>query len=212
MTRQVVVFDLGNVLIPWDRRALFADLVADPADVDHLCDHVLTMAENARLDAGLPLEHLIADLGKRHPDHREVLEAFGARWDETVGPAIDGSVAILASLLDAGHRCYALSNWNADTFTWIEDRYPFLGWFDGLVISGREGVVKPDPAIYRLLCDRHGVDPTDAVFIDDSPVNVAAAVALGFDGIVFTDPDQLADELRARGLPGGITRPAASAR
>ena len=120
-----------------------------------------------------------------------MIEAFGARWDETLGPAIEGSVEILRELLDAGHRCYALSNWNAETFASIEDRYPFLVWFDGLVISGREGVIKPDPAIYRLLCDRHGIEPDEAVFVDDSPTNVAAAVALGFDGIVFTDPDQL---------------------
>lgn len=196
------MFDLGNVLIPWDRRWLFGKLIADPAEVDNFCDHVLTMAENARLDAGLPLADLVADLSGRHPDHREVLEAFGSRWDETIGPAIDGSVAILRALLDAGHRCYALSNWNAGTFAAIEDRYPFLAWFDGLVISGREGIIKPDPAIYRLLCDRHQVEPADAVFIDDSVTNVAAAIALGFDGIVFTDPDQLAADLRERGLAG----------
>jgi 2-haloacid dehalogenase len=195
------VFDLGNVLIPWDRRWLFAKLIADPAEVDHFCDHVLTMAENARLDAGLPLADLVAELSARHAAHRDVIEAFGARWDETIGPAIEGSVAILRSLLDAGHRCYALSNWNAETFASIEDRYPFLAWFDGLVISGREGVIKPDPAIYRLLCDRHDVAPHDAIFIDDSVTNVTAALELGFDGIVFTDPDRLGTALRERGLP-----------
>lgn len=197
-----MVFDLGNVLIPWDRRRLFAKLIDDPAEVDHFCDHVLTMAENARLDAGLRLADLVAELSVRHPAHHEVLAAFGERWDETLGPAIDGSVAILRALLDAGHRCYALSNWNADTFAAIEDRYPFLAWFDDMVISGREGVIKPDPAIYRLLCDRHDIRPDDAIFIDDSATNVRAAVALGFDGIVFADPDQLAAELRERGLPG----------
>lgn len=196
------MFDLGNVLIPWDRRRLFGKLIADPAALDHFCDHILTMAENARLDAGLPLADLVVDLAERHPDHREVLQAFGDRWDETIGPAIEGSVAILGSLVDAGHRCYALSNWNADTFAAIEDRYPFLAWFDGLIISGREGVIKPDPAIYRLLCDRHDVEPAEAVFIDDSATNVAAAIALGFDGIVFTDPESLAAELHRRGLPG----------
>lgn len=188
-------------MIPWDRRRLVAKLLDDPADVDHFCDHVLTLAENARLDAGLPLAELVADLGRRHRAHRRVIEAFGDRWDETLGPAIDGTVEILRELLDAGHRCYALSNWNADTFASIEDRYPFLAWFHGLVISGREGVIKPDPAIYRLLCDRHDVTPETAVFVDDSATNVAAATALGFDGIVFTDPDQLRAALRARGLP-----------
>lgn len=196
------MFDLGNVLIPWDRRRLFSKLMDDPAEVDHFCDHVLTMAENARLDAGLCLAELVAELGARHPEHRVALQAFASRWDETIGPAIEGSVAILRSLLEAGHRCYALSNWNADTFASIEDRYPFLEWFDGLVISGREGVIKPDSAIYRLLCERHDIEPADATFIDDSAGNVAAAIALGFDGIVFTDPDQLAAELRDRRLLG----------
>ena len=200
---RVIVFDLGNVLIPWDRRWLFATLIDDPAALDHFCENVLSLDDNARLDAGLPLTELVADLVQRHPDHQATLEAFESRWDETVGPAINASVAILRSLLDAGHRCYALSNWNADTFAMIEGRYPFLTWFDDLVISGREGLIKPDPAIYRLLCDRHGFEPGDAVFIDDSPTNVAAAGALGFDAIVFESPDQLAADLADRGLPDG---------
>lgn len=200
MSRQTVVFDLGNVLITWDRRLLYEQLIDDPDELQHFLDHVLTLEENAVLDRGTPLADMTADLARRHPDHHELIGAFGRRWPETLGPVIDGSVALLGELTAGDVRCFALSNWGADTFAMIEDRYEFLSWFDGLVISGREGMVKPEPEIFELLCERHDVVPGRAVFIDDSPANVAAAAALGFDTVHFTDPASLRAELEQRDL------------
>lgn len=197
-----VVFDLGNVLVRWDRRYLYERVIADPVERERFLDEVLTLEENARLDRGMPLAELAADLSARYPEDRALIEAFRDRWTETLGEVIEGSVAILEDLLtlEPRPRLLALSNWGRDTFAEAEARLGFLRHFDAMVISGREGVVKPEPAIFELLCERHGVDPADAVFIDDSAANVDAAAALGFRTVRFIDPEQCRRELRSLGL------------
>ena len=116
------------------------------------------------------------------------------------GP-IDGTVAILAELKTAGLPCYALSNMEPDKYVVRRERFEFLQWFDGAVVSGIEGVAKPDPAIFEILLDRHGLDPARTVFIDDSPGNVDAARSTGLDAVRFVSPEALRGDLRDRGLP-----------
>lgn len=195
-----VVFDLGNVLVPWDRRFLFEKLIDDPAELDRFLDEVLTLEVNAGLDRGVPLAEVTDALAARFPEERELIEAFRDRWPETLGEIISGSVAILEELRRLPLTLLALSNWGRDTFAMSEPHLPFLRHFDGIVISGREGVVKPEAEIFELLCERHGVEPARAVFIDDSAVNVGAAEALGFRTVHFSDPGQCRSELIALGL------------
>lgn len=195
-----VVFDLGNVLIEWDRRLLFEKLIDDPAELEVFLDTVFTMDDNAELDRGTPLHEVASAVAVRHPEHRDHVMAFADRWSETLGGVIEGSVTILRELSDNGVPLFALSNWGRDTFAMIEANYPFFELFDGMVISGREGVVKPDPAIFSLLCERHGFEAEDAVFIDDSGANIAAATSLGFDAILFEQPDRLRQQLIERRL------------
>ncbi|NNE72799.1 MAG: HAD family phosphatase [Acidimicrobiales bacterium] len=196
----IVVFDLGNVLIPWDRRFLYEKLIPDPTELDHFLDHVLTLDVNARLDRGTTLPALVAPLIDQHPQHQSLLEAFRDRWVETVKEPYPETVALLRELVDAGRTCYALSNWGADTFAMVQHQYRFLDWFDGLVISGREGVVKPEPEIFHRMCARYDFRPADALFIDDSAANIAAADRLGFATHLFTEPALLRADLTARGL------------
>ncbi len=197
---QVVVFDLGNVLIPWDRRFLYRRLIDDPAELDHFLEHVLTMDANARLDRGVPIQTVVDDLIAAHPAHAELLQAFADRWIETTGPPIEGTVRLFERLRGRGVPCFALSNWGRETFEQAEPRYPFLQWFDGRLISGYEGVVKPDPAIFELLCARFDLEPPQCLFVDDSAANIAAADSLGFATHHFATPEELAADLIARGL------------
>ena len=113
---------------------------------------------------------------------------------------IDGSIEILAELRQRKVPLYALTNWSAETFPQQRERFAFLSWFDGIVVSGREGVIKPDARIFRILLERHGVAPESAVFIDDVAENAAAAAALGLHGIHFQSPEQLRRELIAVGM------------
>ena len=196
-----VVFDLGNVLIPFDPRWLFRKLLDDEASIDRFFAETDFDAWNTAMDAGRRFADGIAAHSRRFPHYRALFEAFFARWPETVGEPIAESVEVLRGLQESGIRTYALTNFSAETYPLAAARFPFLADFDGAVVSGSEGVVKPDPAIYQRLVERYAVVPARAVFIDDKFENVDAARRLGFHAIHCTDPAQLRPALRALGLP-----------
>jgi 2-haloacid dehalogenase len=193
--RSVVVFDLGGVLIDWNPRHLYRKLFADDAAMEEFLSTVCTQAWNERQDAGRTFAEATALLREQHPHHAELIEAYGARFDEMMKGPIEGSVAILETLHRRGVPLYALSNWSRETFPLAERRFEFLRRFRGVVISGHEGVIKPDPRIFRILLERHRIAPEGAVYIDDNPRNAEAARALGIHGIHFTHPDKLRREL-----------------
>ena len=209
MATKAVVFDLGGVLIDWDPRHLYRKLLADEAAVEEFLATVCTPEWNAELDRGRPFAEGVAELVERHPEHAANIAAYHERWPEMVAGDIPGTVEVLAELRAAGVPLYALTNWSGETFAITRGRFEFLEWFDGLLVSGEERVTKPDPAIFRLLLDRFGLDPAATVFVDDAEANVAAARRLGIDAIRFTGPDDLRRELVARRL---LARSAPSAR
>jgi len=191
-----VIFDLGGVLIDWDPRYLYRRLFnGDEAAMEHFLANVCTADWNRRQDAGRPFAEAEAEAAARHPDKLALIQAWVRNFNEMIPRAIDGTVAILDELRQRQVRLYALTNWSAETFAPQPARFEFLAWFDGIVVSGREKLIKPDPRIVRLLLDRYAIAPARAVFIDDVPANAAAAAALGIHGIHFTSPDDLKREL-----------------
>lgn len=195
-----VIFDLGNVLIEWDRRNLYQKLISDPVELDAFLDGVFTMEDNAELDRGRPVHEVAQEVARRHPDQHDLVMAFADRWKETLGDVITGSVQILRDLSEQGVTLLALSNWGKDTFASIEADYEFFSLFDGMVISGREGCVKPGRKIFDVMCNRYDVKPSGAVFIDDSSANVVTAMTLGFDALLFEQPAMLRQQLIYRQL------------
>jgi 2-haloacid dehalogenase len=201
--RSTVVFDLGGVLIDWDPRHLYRKMFpGDEAAMERFLAEVCSPAWNIAQDAGRSWAEGIALLTARHPRHAGNIAAFRGRWTEMLGGPIAGSVAILGELRAAGTPLYALTNWSQETFPIAVELYDFLGWFDGIVVSGREGVVKPDPRLYGVLLDRYGLDPDDVVYIDDNAANATAATRLGMYGLHFTDPASLRTDLVGLGLLG----------
>ncbi len=198
-----VVFDLGGVLLDWSPHYLYRKLLPDDAAIDAYLAEVRFADWNATLDAGRPWAEAVEDLAARHPERRELIEAFHARWPETLGGAIEGTVAVMADLRSTGIRLLALSNWAAETFRTARDRFEVLDWFDGITISGEVGVGKPDRRIFEHFIATFEVDPAAAVYVDDMPANVEVATSLGFRAIRFTDPDALRDELADLGLLPG---------
>jgi 2-haloacid dehalogenase len=196
-----VVFDLGGVLIDWNPRYLYRTLFDDDDAMEEFLATVTTAEWNQAQDAGRPWAEAVADLAARHPDHRQLIEAYWQRWPEMLGDAIQPTVAILAELRAIGLGVYALSNWSAETFPVARPRFPFLEWFDGMVISGNERLIKPDPRIFRLLLARYRLTPGETVFIDDHATNVAAAETAGIVGLRFVDAMSLRRDLRALGVP-----------
>ena len=209
MSTKAVVFDLGGVLIDWDPRYLYRKLLADEAAVEEFLATVCTPEWNAELDRGRPFAEGVAELVERHPEHAATIAAYHERWPEMLAGDLPGTVEVLGELRAAGVPLYALTNWSAETFAITRGRFEWLGWFDGLLVSGEERMTKPDPAFFRLLLDRFGLDPGATVFVDDSEANVAAAGELGIDAVRFTGPDQLRRELSTRRI---LARPAPSAR
>ena len=198
MPVKAVVFDLGGVLIDWDPRYLYRKLLDDEAAVEEFLATVCTPEWNAEQDRGRPFAEGVAELVERHPVHAAAITAFHERWPEMLGGTVGGSVEVLAELRAAGVPVYALTNWSAETFGIARERFEFLEWFDGLLVSGEERMIKPDPAIFRLLLDRFGLDPAATFYVDDSEPNVEAAGRLGFDAVRFTTPAQLRQDLEAR--------------
>ncbi|VVD90372.1 HAD family hydrolase [Pandoraea pneumonica] len=197
-----IVFDLGNVLIRWDPRNLYRKIFgSDVAAMEQFLADVCNTEWNEQQDCGRPWKDAIDDAVARHPKHEANIRAYFERWSEMIPGDIAGTVDILKQLRSLDIRLLALTNWSAETFPIAQERFPFLGWFEGIVVSGRERMMKPDPAIFRLLIERHQLRPATTAFIDDSLRNVHAADHEGLLGIHFTSPDNLRTQLKALGVP-----------
>ena len=202
-----VVFDLGGVLIDWHPRHLLQRVADGPAATDELIVALDIAGAQQQLDRGVPIEQVRARWRERYADRADIVERYFDQWDETIAGALDDTVAILEELRARPIRLYALSNWSGDLFRRNRARFAFLDWFDGMMISGDEQIIKPDPRIYGLLAERFDIDPATAVFIDDREDNVEAARASGFAGVVFTSAGQLREELaRLELLDGHVER------
>lgn len=162
--------------------------------------HVCCDEWNLEQDRGRSFAEAVREATLRHPDYAAEIAAYDERWQEMLPHAIDGSVDILESLKARGVPLYAISNWNGEKFRETRSRFAFLDHFRDIVVSGDARLVKPDPAIYRLLLDRNGLAAKDCLFIDDSAANVAGAEAAGMRAHHFRSLELLADTLRQAGL------------
>lgn len=201
MAERAVIFDVGNVLLRWDARALYRQLLPDEAAIDAFFAETGFHDWNLGFDGGADWDEGVAAHSVRFPHRAGLLGAFHDRWHETVLGPIEGSVAILEALEAEGVPLYAITNFAWPKWQEARARFGFLGRFRDAVVSGRERMLKPDPAIYRLCLERNGLAAADCVFVDDSAANVAGAAAVGIDAIRFTTPEALGEELRRRGLP-----------
>jgi 2-haloacid dehalogenase len=193
------VFDLGGVVLRWDPRAAYAD-AAGPDEIERFMTEVGWPAWNSSLDAGRPLAEAEIDLASRFPHWAHLAPVYRENNLRAISGEVEGTPALLAELHAAGVRLLALTNWSAETFGPTRARFAVLDIFEGIVVSGAEGVMKPDPAIFELLCERYGVTAEEATFIDDSATNVDSACRFGLHGIVFRDAAQLRTELVELGL------------
>ena len=197
---RVVVFDLGGVLIDWNPRHLYRQLFDDEAAMERFLAEVCHTAWNEEQDRGRTFAEAIEEAAGRFPEERALIEAYHQRWGEMLAGPIEGSVAVLAELKEAGHELHALTNWSVETFPIARERYAFLDWFGSILVSGEERLIKPDPRIFELLLERIGRTAKACVYIDDNPKNAAAAAALGFDAVHFRSPEQLRANLTRLGV------------
>jgi len=198
MTTDTIIFDLGNVLVQWSPANLYNKIFKDKKEVDYFLNNICTMDWHTEQDAGRSPEEGTEVLVKEHPDWEHPIRVFYARWKEMFAGPIVGSVQILKELKEKGYRLYALSNWNAELYNRTIDDFPFLNWFDDKVISGEVKMKKPDEEIYHLLLQRFGIQPQQALFIDDNEKNIETARRLNIPSILFTSPEALRTALETQ--------------
>jgi 2-haloacid dehalogenase len=199
-----VVFDLGGVLIEWDPRHLYRKLLPEH-EIEPFLEEVGFAEWNLAQDAGGRWADAVERLAARYPHRRELIAAYPARYDESMPGPIHGTVALLEELHARGTRLLALTNWAAETFPRARARFGFLDRFEGIVVSGEERAVKPDPRLFGILLRRYQLEPQRTVFVDDSPTNVAAAAELGLIALRFEGAARLRDDLSRFGLlPAGV--------
>ncbi len=202
-TIEAVVFDLGGVLIDWNPRYLYRKLFDSEEAMELFLREVCNDAWNAQQDAGRTFSEATEILIAEHPDKAELIRAYYDRWPEMLAGSLPRSVTILADLKAAGIPLYSLTNWSAETFPIALQRFDFLQWFQDIVVSGVEGVIKPDRRSFDTLLERSGLPATSLAFVDDRIDNVVGARNAGIESLLFTTADQLHQDLRALGLPLG---------
>lgn len=199
MTASVVVFDIGGVLVDWKPHLAWSDVLGDLDAVADFMNRVGFRDRNARADRGERFADLAAELPD--PADQKLFAGYVTLFPRTVHDLIPGTWDILEALRARHVPLHAITNWSAETWPRGIAAHPRLGDVFGVtVVSGQEGVMKPDVRIYRILCERAGVAPRDCVFIDDGLHNVEGARAAGMDSIHFTGADALAEALKVRGL------------
>ena len=197
---RTAIFDLGGVIIPLDFPRIYAALeCVSPFRADEMPERIYASGVVGPFERGeIPPEEF----------HRRITDTLGLNVDYarfrdlwcTVFPPYTLIPESLIESLRGRVRLLVLSNTNCLHFAYIREHYPLLRHFDDYVLSHEVGLLKPDPAIYRVVLARAGCPPQHCFFTDDREDNVAAARALGIDAVLFESADGLAGELRRRGL------------
>ncbi len=201
MTVAAVVFDVGKVLAEWDPRYLYEKLIPDHAEREHFLTNVATLDWHVQHDAGRPFAETSAELIAEHPDHRDLILAWEARWLDMSPHLIPGMADVVAELAAANVPLFAITNFSGEFWKqYVAREAAMFAPFRDIVVSGDEKLMKPDPAIYRLARQRFGVARGEALFVDDRLENVIAGAAEGFVGHHFVDAPTLRADLVARAL------------
>jgi 2-haloacid dehalogenase len=197
MQLDTIIFDLGGVLIDWNPEYVFRTVIPEDDRRAFFFANICTSDWNVEQDAGRTLQEGTDLLVAQWPEWETEIRTFYGRWEDMLGGPIPETVELFRSLKEQGtHRLLALTNWSHETFPVALERYDFLHWFEGIVVSGEEKTRKPFADIYKILLERYSVDPERAVFIDDNLHNVKAAEGLGINGVHFQSAEDLREKLR----------------
>ena len=199
MIVKAIIYDLGAVLIDWNPEYLFKKIIHDEEKRKFFFENICTAEWNEEQDGGRSIQEATELLSNQHPEWKDQIEAYYGRWEEMLGGPIHDSVNVFKELKEKDqYKFYALTNWSAELFPIALERYDFLHWFDGRVVSGEEKMRKPFPEFYQLLLDRYELDAAETLFIDDNLRNIKAAEKLGIPSIHFKSADELRKELESR--------------
>ena len=185
------LFDLGNVFFDWDPRHYYKDVFSNTNEMEHFLSEICNDKWNIQQDAGRTIEEAERELILLFPEYQDKIKLYYKNHSKMIKGVFETSIELLEELKKQSYLCYVLSNWSAETFLNTKEKFSFLDFFDGLIISGEEKLIKPDPIIFRLACKRFNLIPKYTVFIDDRIENIDAASRLDFQTIHLTNPDEI---------------------
>jgi putative hydrolase of the HAD superfamily len=195
-----IIFDIGRVLAGYGWDEYLGKIVEDPAAYKIVKQAVFLNSAWAEHDLGLlteeeEIQDFVAAAPAYEKEIREVYENLGeCVW------ALDYAVPWVEELKEKGYRVYALSNWPKHIYDQRGNKLDFLEKMDGYFLSFQEHLMKPDPAAFLRLMEKYGINPQEAVFLDDTPENIEAAKKLGLHAILFLSFAQAREELRRLGV------------
>jgi 2-haloacid dehalogenase/putative hydrolase of the HAD superfamily len=197
---KAVLFDVANVIIPWDPRNLYDHLITEASERDHFLNAVITRSWHERHDAGITFAENRIELMSRYPEHQAHILAWGDRFLEMFGPPISGTVGLIERLNAEQVPLFGLTNMPLEVWDGVRAMSPAFDAFADIIVSGREGVIKPSREIFEIALNRMSQTPDQVLFVDDTAVNVDAAHNLGFKTHLFTTTEELEAELLRNGL------------
>lgn len=194
-----IVFDFGGVLIDWNPRYFYKNVFKDESELDFFLNEVCNHSWNEKQDAGRSFKDGIADLVIKHPQYSKEIEMFYTNWIDMIGGDIKENTSLIDELWQE-YLLFGLTNWSAETFPLIYDKYPFFEKLDGIIVSGEEKLIKPDPEIYKRLLQKCEIEAKYALFIDDNEANIKTAHDMGFHTIHLKQEVNLREEMKKKGI------------
>lgn len=190
MVLKNIIFDFGGVLVDWNPRYLYKSIFNDDAKMEYFLTNICHDAWNVEQDRGRSLAEGTQILLEKYPEYSTQIKMYYEQWEVMLHSDIPQTVDILHQL-KPHYRLFGLTNWSAETFPIAYQRYSFFKEFEGIVVSGVEKLIKPDPKIFRLILERYHLKAEESLFIDDNINNINQANSMGFHTIHFLNPAQL---------------------
>ncbi len=199
MTVDIVVFDIGNVLIEWQPERHYDSVIGKDRRKEMFAA-VNLHGINDKVDCGAPFRATIEQAAEDYPEFKDEILMWYFDWISMATPAIPRTVALMRALRAKGVRVVALTNFGIESFEFAETKYPFLTEFDKTYVSGRMGCVKPHSLIYEMLEAGEQATGAQFLFADDRQENINAAMRRGWKTHLFDGPSRWAQRLVFEGL------------
>ena len=190
------LFDLGGVFFDWDPDYFYKKIIKDKNKRHYFLNNICNNDWNLKQDAGRKIKDAEIDLITFYPEFENEIKMFYKNHRNMIQKIYVKSVDILKYLKNKNFECYVLSNWSDETFVGMKKDFPFLNYFDDLIISGKEKMIKPDPDIYKLAINRFNLKPSETIFIDDRIENILVAKKLSFRTIHLINPELIDLEIK----------------
>lgn len=195
-----IVFDVGRVIVAFDPLTYLREKYSDNEKAEYIHKAIFNSPEWPILDKGtITEEEALAHMCANNPKYVDDIKDSFTTWPVLLKP-IEGTIKIIETLKKNGYKLYIISNFQDKAFDDVYEMMDVFKLFDGIIVSAKEKLVKPDPAIFKKLIERYSVDPQSSIFVDDLLDNVQTANSLGFSYVHFKSPEDLKDKLEGFGV------------